>query len=555
MASRPSFLRDIEREFPCVDLGRLAGSIESIYVKFSACGVELGRPCCKVTDIANRCWITCHLPALNQSMRAGSMHIFEHVHGKFTLSSFPDRYTEYDRAESNLLESFTLVYWLLKEHRCATRLHLDDAALLFCCFPSLLSKALLQNKGLEQVQFRPEDAKGRWRRTRAMDMLSSTLGKLSPILDVLEINALVRTEESFGGIAAAVRGGSRRRLGIWNCASSKIARKLFRAVRYSSCLCELEVGDIRKLSLTSAEIISEALCRNKTLRKFSIEWLGKRAIGMLLSPLKTNTTLQELIFTYSYDQPSPYFWNSFEAIKANRTLKCIKLVAAHLMDNCAFVIADILRDNNVIEEVCLPHNIISDVGAFWLARALRLNSTLKRLDISNCALSYEVLPSFVDALALNSTVECVRLGEIDVPESWTPSLPLTANICARLDVTWNTRGLEDWGKSIRQGHHFPRVCVGWTADTEPSAIVEWFDAVRENEVSIRELTVSAPGGVAQDFGDAVMSFLENTCTLKKLTTVLGESSHNFETAIMRGLARNKSVTEVRFHYDDMIHHV
>lgn len=549
MASRPSFLNDIEAEMPCVDPGRIASCIESIHVKFSACGIELGRPCCKITDTANRCWITWHLPALNEALRFTSMHIFEHVPGKFTLGSFLKLHTEYDRPESNLLESVTFVYWLLKEHRCVTRLHVGDAALLFCYFPALLCKVLQQNKGLEQVRFRPDCMGGVWR--RAMNMLCFALGKLSPVLDVLDINALAPTEVSLGAIAKAVRRGRLRRLRIRHGASTKVARGLLRAVGYSSCLRELEVDGNKRLPLPNAAILSKALCRNKTLRKLSIQGLEKDAVGTLLTSLKSNTTLEEMTFTHSYDEePNLIFWEGLEALRANRSLKSIKLVGVGLINSCALIMADILKDNNVLEEVSLSENSISDLGASALAKALQLNSTLKRLDISHFMPTFGAgaLSSFVHALSFNNTVECVRLGEVEVPEDWAPSSALTADICARLDVTWNTRGLEDWAKSIRQGQHFSRVCVGWTPDTKSSAIVEWFDAVRAGEVWITELFINCPGGVAQDCGESVASFLENTCTLKKLTVDLdNHRSYTFVAAIIRSLARNKSVTEARFH--------
>lgn len=555
MASRPSFLNDIETEMPCVDPGRLASSIESIHVKFSACGIELGRPCCKITDTANHCWITWHLPALNEALRVTSMHIFEHVPGKFTLGSFPELHTEYDRPESNLLESVTLVYWLLKEHRCVTRLHLGEAALFFCCFSALLCKVLQRNKGLEQVRFRSNDVRGVWRETRSMNALCSTLGKLSPALDVLDINALAPTEVSLGGIAKAVRRGRLHRLRIWHGGSTKFARGLFRAVGYSSCLCELEVEGTKRLPLPNAAILSKALCRNKTLRKLSIQWLEKDAIGTLMTSLKSNTTLEELTFTYSYDEPNLILWEGFEALRANRSLKSIKLVGVGLINSCALIMADILKDNNVLEEVSLSDNSISDLGASALAKALQLNSTLKRLDISKCMPTYDALSSFVNALSFNNTVECVRLSDVEVPEDWAPSSALTADICARLDVSWNTRGLEDWAKSIRQGQHFPRVCIGWTPDTKASAIVEWFDAMRGGEVWITELIINCPGGVAQDCGEAVASFLENTRTLKKLTVDLDDRSYIFVAAIIRSLTRNKSVTEARFQDYYIIDHL
>ncbi|KAH7975238.1 hypothetical protein HPB49_025300 [Dermacentor silvarum] len=511
MASGPSDLGGIERELPCVDFGRLATRIKRISLNFKACGVDLDKPCSKTAENTSRCWITCH-----------------------------------QKPESTLLESVTLVCSLLKEHRCITRLDVGDTAVLFCYFPKLLSRALRQNKGLVEIRVHPRDVRGVWRKTRALTLLSSTLAKLSPGLDVLDMNELLPTVESVGGIAEAVKSGSLRRLVICNGTSTKIAR-LFRAVECSSALSVLEIVCTRRLPLSNATTLSDALKHNKTLRKLSIERLGEGAVGTLLKSLKDNTTLEELALVYSYDEPNSILWDEFEALRVNRGLKCLKLVDVNLINSSAVIIADILRENDALQEVCLSQNRITDLGAGALAKALQQNSTLKRLDISECMLSWEALSSFVESLSLNTTVEYVRLGLIDVPETWTPSSPLTANLCARLDVKWNTRALEEWAASLRQGeHHFQRLFVGWTADAKSSAVVHWFDAVRASGVSITELVINCPGTVSQEYVEAAVSLLESTSSVKNLTVQLTRRSCSYMHAIIRGLTRNKSVSEATF---------
>ncbi|XP_050030866.1 uncharacterized protein [Dermacentor andersoni] len=548
MASRPSYLGGIQREIPCVDLGRLAAGIKSISLKFKAHGVDLDEPCSKTVENASRCWITWYLPALNEAMRVASMHVFEHAPGKFALSSVPNANSEYENPESTLLESVALVYLLLKEHRCITRLDVGDTAVLFYYFPSLLCKALRQNKGLKQVRLRPDDARGIWRETHALTILSSALTKLSAGLDELDISELMPTVESVGGIADAVKKGSLRRLVICNGSSSKIARRLLRAVGYSSSLTVLEIGGTKTLPLSSAAILSDALKSNTILRKLSIERVGINAVGTLLKSLDKNTTLEELALLYSYNAPEAILWDGFEALRVNRGLKCLKLVHLNMVNSCALIIADILLKNESLQEICLSENPITDLGARALAKALQQNSTLKRLDISDCRLNWQGLSSFIKFISHNTAIECVRLGFVDVPETWTPSSPLTASLCARLDVTWNTRGLEEWALSIRQGeHHFPRLCVGWTADAKSSGVVQWFDAVRASGISVTELVINCPGTVAQECGEAAVSFLENTSSLKKLTVETVDNSYSYVTAIIRGLARNKSVREAIFH--------
>ncbi|KAL1420368.1 hypothetical protein MTO96_024202 [Rhipicephalus appendiculatus] len=79
MESGATFLGDIKREIPCVDYTRLAARIESVSLKFRACGVDLDKPCYKTADNASRCWIALHLRSLNEAMRDVGMHVFEHA--------------------------------------------------------------------------------------------------------------------------------------------------------------------------------------------------------------------------------------------------------------------------------------------------------------------------------------------------------------------------------------------------------------------------------------------------------------------------------------------
>ncbi|KAH7976171.1 uncharacterized protein LOC119407036 isoform X2 [Rhipicephalus sanguineus] len=544
MASGP--FGDIQLDMPCVDVGRLASKIESVSLKFKVRGADLDSPCCKSVDSASRCWLTWHLPAVNEVMRVASMHVFEHAPGKLALSSAPDVDLNHRNIECKLLESATLVCALLKEHRCLTRLDVGDTSVLFLHFPAMLCKALQQNKGLKEVRVHVDDDMGVWRRTQSLAILCSTVAKLSPRLDVLDINELLPTVESAGRVAEALRRGRLQRLVISNGVSSKIAGTLFRAVA-SSSLRVLEIGGDMKLPPSSVAILSQALKRNETLRKLSIEW-ANNATGTLLKSLKDNASLEELTLMYSCDEPNDNLRKGLKELRSNRSLKCLKLLQVSLFDDSAIIIAGILRDNDELREVCLPENGISDNGARELAKALQYNSTLKRLDISKCSLSHEALSSFVESLSLNTTVECVRLGDIHIPETWTPSTPLTANVCARLDVAWNSRGLEDWASSLRQGvgRRFPRVCVGWTKLAKSSAAVHWFDAARTTDVSFTELVINCPGRIARECGDAAVSFLEATSSLKKLTVDIADRSYSYVTAIIRGLARNTSVSEARF---------
>lgn len=545
MTPGPRPFGGMQCEMPCVDVGRLATRLETISQKLKARGVDFDKPCGRSADNASRCWTTSHLHAMNEAMRVASMHIFEHAPGMLTLSSVQGVYAECQKIESTLLESAAIVYTLLKEHRCLTRLYLGDTAVLFFYYPMMLCKALQQNEWLQEVRANLCERKSFRDRTHAFETLSSALAKLSARLDVLAINRLVPAVES--DVIQAARRGTLRHLVLSNGVSGKVARRLYRAVGCSS-LRVLELGRDLKMPPFDAAMLSDALRRTETLRKLTVEWvLTKDALGTLLESLKDNASLEELSLSCFYE-PRHNLSEGLTALHSNRVLRCLKLVEVGLNDESALIVADVLRKNGVLQDVCLATNGITDRGAFALAMALRENSTLKRLDISECAFSHRALSGFIESLSSNITVEHVRLGDVRVPKAWTPSPLLTADICARLDVTWNTRCLEDWAASLRQGrHHFPRLSIGWTSRAKSSGVESWFDAAQSSGVSITELVINPAGRAAQCWSDATVSFLETTSSLKKLTVDTDGFTCSYVTAVIRGLARNTTVSEAEFH--------
>lgn len=546
MTPGPRPFASMQCEMPCVDVSRLATTLETISLKLKARGVDFDKPCGRSADNASCCWTTSHLQAMNEAMRVASMHIFEHAPGMLTLSSVQGVYPECQKIESTLFESAAIVYTLLKEHRCLTRLYLGDTAALFFYYPMMLSKALQENKWLQEVQANLCERNTVRDRTHAFEALSSALAKLSARLDVLAINRLVPAVES--GVIQAARRGTLRHLIVSNGVSGKVGRRLYRAVGCSSSLRVLEIGRDLKMPPFDAAMLSDALRRNETLRKLTVEWVvTKDALGTLLESLKDNASLEELSLSCFYE-PGHKLSEGLMALHSNRVLKCLKLVEVGLDDESALIIADVLRKNGVLQDVCLATNGITDRGALALAMALRENSTLKRLDISECTFSHKALSAFIESLSSNTIVEHVQLGAVNVPKAWTPSSLLTADICARLDVTWNTRCLEDWAASLRQGrHHFPRLSIGWTSRARSSAVESWFDAAQSSGVSITELVINPGGRAARHWSDATVSFLETTSSLKKLTLDTDGFSCSFVTAVIQGLARNTTVSEAEFH--------
>lgn len=544
-----SDLGGVESEIPSLDPTWIAAKVKALLATFQDHGVDLNAPCGNSVNLT-KCWIAWHLPDLNKVLCTASMQVIEHAPGAFTLCSFSDDYMDCDSSEATYLDSAILVYWLLKCHHCIKRLDLADSAVLFSSFPILLCKALRANKGLEEVRIDP-DSPGPWNGMHGPSVLASTLARLSVGLKSLNIQQIMAASVALQGIESAIRRGTMHHLVIWNGMSRRTALKMFRAVGDSSCLSELEIGGSEMFSSSNALLLAAALKRNKTLQKLSVDWMTADVVGIILNSLKHNGTLEELSLFHSHDELHSTLWDGLQALCTNTRLKRLTVSNASLRNSCAMVIADVLQKNSTLQELCLSMNTFGDLGACALAKALRWNSSLKRLDVSDCRLSRlaeDVLSNFVESLTQNSTVQCVCLGNFEVTEEWTPTLPLTANICARLHVTWNTCALEQWAACMPEDDRsYSQLSVAWTVGTNPSSIAKWFSAVRVSCTSLTDLVISCPGTAPPECTKAFVSLLEATNSLKKLAVKTIDYAHNAVTEIICGLARNKTVREAEFH--------
>lgn len=543
-----SDLGGVESEIPSLDPTRIAAKVKALLATFQDHGVDLNAPCGNAVNLT-KCWIAWHLPDLNKVLCTASMQVIEHAPGAFTLCSFSDdlEMMDCDSSEATYLDSAILVYWLLKCHHCIKRLDLADSAVLFNSFPILLCKALRANKGLEDVQINP-DSSGPWNGIRGPSVLASTLARLSIGLKSLNIQQIMATNVALHGIESTVRRGTMHRLVIWNGMSRRTASKMFRAVGDASCLSELEIGGTEMFSPSNALLLAAALKRNKTLQKLSVDWMKADVVGIILTSLKHNSTLEELSLFHSHDEQHSTLWDGLQALCTNTRLKRLKIINVSLRNSCAMVIADILQKNSTLQELCLSMNTFGNLGARALAKALRRNSSLVRLDVSDCRLDEGVLSDFVESLAQNNTLQCVRLGNFDVSEEWTPTVPLAAAICARLHVTWNTRGLEQWAACMPEDDRScSQLSVAWTTDTNPSGVAKWFSAARVSCTSLTELVIICPGTASSECAKAFVSLLEATNSLKKLTVETVDYAYNVVTEIICGLARNKTVREAEFH--------
>ncbi|XP_077495438.1 uncharacterized protein LOC144106491 [Amblyomma americanum] len=547
MKPESSTLEAIEKELRTVNSVCLLTRLRSLVAKFKGRGADLLTPCRHIAGSQMTCWIAWYLPEMNEVLWQARMHITEHTPGSFTLSAIRGIDVNQPRPDSMLLEGAVLAYLLLKRHRCITRLELGTRAVMVFSFPSLLSKALEGNSALTEAHIGYDYEQVVFRSPHVPAVVSKTVAKLSLRLESLDATNLVLGKEAMNSIAKAVKEGKLCHLFLYNGMSTKLVVKLFLAISTSSNLTSLQFDGLGEFSMRQAFYFSGALIDSKTLRKLSIHCLGEDVVGVILGALEYNDSLEELSLGDAGFSSFSILCDGIEALCKNKRLKSVTLSNVRLPDRVAPLIADVLLKNKSIEELCLPANDLTDAGAAALAEALPRNSSLRRLDLSGCGLSADSLSRFSEALARNNTAECVRLGMIDVPEDWVPSSPLTMGICARLQVTWNTHGLEGWAACLRQEKHpFDGLCVSWMKTAAPSAVGGLFSAVDPS--SITELAIDFPGNIKPACGEVVASFLHTTKTLRKLVLKDTDRSPRFVAEVIKGIALNRTVREAHLVY-------
>lgn len=536
----------MERAIHTLDSTRLLLMAESLRAKFHSKGVDLQAPCGDYPG-KTKCWLRLHLQAVNEILWKVYVQVVEHAPGVLTLSCVENGDVDTLRTDTSLQDAVVLMYTLLERHTCIKRLHLSPMAFPLWHFPSLFGSALNANQGITEVEGHPVDMGMTWRLMCQSTALACALGNLAPRLNCLNVTSVRLDHISAECIANGITKSNMRRLHLCSQMSASVTRKLLSAVDNCPSITSLELAGITLFSRPNAIALATALKRNRTLTKLRAKFLADGVVGIILASLKHNETLQELSLDYSIDCTHSTLWDGLQALRENRALKRLEITDACFSNSCAIVMAEILQHNKAIEELSLSMNSFSDLGARALAETLLRSSSLKRLDVSNCRLTSRAVSKFVEAVSQNNAVELVCLGHVDMDDDWEPTLPLSEDVCARLQVSWNTQALQQWTACIkREGLRSPKACLGWTTADDSSSIAQWFSSARVNSASLVELVINCPHAVDADSTEAVVSFLEATPSLKKLVVRPLAENFFFSTAVLKALARNKSVREAEF---------
>ena len=130
--------------------------------------------------------------------------------------------------------------------------------------------------------------------------------------------------------------------------------------------------------------------------------------------LKKDDTLQELNLSYAYAR---FYWGANheitseeatkigKAIKVNITLQKLDISHNSISDDGAVALSDGLKYNISLQKLNISYNKITNEGVKMIGEAIKVNKTLQKLDISHNSISDDGVAAFSDGLKCNNSLQ------------------------------------------------------------------------------------------------------------------------------------------------------
>ncbi|XP_065302172.2 uncharacterized protein [Dermacentor albipictus] len=535
-----SEIRKYAEASPCLDVQWKLSALHRFLAKLKTSGANLLLPCGKTeSDDLPDCWIGSNVVVLNSVLLNASLELREDKPGVLSLVTLVAR-RRAELPDAALSDAAFLVHWLLCYHRCVRTVHLEFDTVLCLCAPTVVAGALRRGSSVVCLRLSIGSVA---ERTQAQPVLTFVLESMVN-LEVLDLGGVTLNYATVGGVVAVLKSGRLRTLVLGTCPQSKkVAHRLSRAVRKCAGLASLAVnGRVRCFPE-----IPSLLQTNTTLRSVSLSGVTGELVGEVLLCLARNDTLEELCLSDAALGDFPLTIEHIYRFAENRHLRVLKLTRLELGDAAAMAFAELLRENVTLEEVDFSGSCVGDFGAHALAEALTVNRSLKALWLEQSQLTDRAVDTFARALSLNECVERVSLGIVALPEEW--CLPADVcdfnKLCGRLEVTWNTWGLERMSSclsSVSREHPLRARAIKlcWTRQATIGGVRALF-ATASSLTFLNELVVGNMHSDEQGFAEAIAKLLVSTNALKKLELRELTGANNIVRVILNALARNSTV--------------
>lgn len=201
--------------------------------------------------------------------------------------------------------------------------------------------------------------------------------------------------------------------------------------------------------------------------------------------LKFNHILTYLTITNIFNFCDKMVYSLSDALKINTTLKHLELSSNNLGSQCGIIIADALHENHTLTELYLRRNSLGDIGGAAIAQLLKNNNTILSLDISNNKLGVICGLALAEALKINN-----GLSKLQIYNNKIGSL---AGIAIAEALKVNNRTLTDLTFSISNCDNCDKPLYGdddvilAVADDSGGAAIRtaFFEMLKHNQVIIK----------------------------------------------------------------------
>lgn len=208
-----------------------------------------------------------------------------------------------------------------------------------------------------------------------------------------------------------------------NIFTDNTAAELARAIKHNKSITELNLKDCM-LTDKAISYFAEALKKNQTLRELNLagNFISPYALfklGEKINPgekkslklVKDSSTILAKSCKYlGYDG----IYSLARALRKNNTLRKLNLKNTQIDESRAEMLATALIQNTSLTELNLSKNKISDHGAIAIAEALKQNCTLNRLYLNNNKIGKAGGIAIAEMLTQNYALQRLNLSENNI---------------------------------------------------------------------------------------------------------------------------------------------
>ncbi|KAL0229393.1 hypothetical protein GEMRC1_014010 [Eukaryota sp. GEM-RC1] len=138
-------------------------------------------------------------------------------------------------------------------------------------------------------------------------------------------------------------------------------------------------------------------------------WIRNRFNVAISRALECGAAVTSARFENAFDKDSAVALA--KALKVNSSIKMLEIVKAEIGDSEVNELAEALKTHSSLMRLFLFENHIGDLGAIALANILKENTVIHELDLSKNNIGDEGAMALAEALDINSRVQILKLGD------------------------------------------------------------------------------------------------------------------------------------------------